>query len=245
MKMLKTLAISTVLVSAFINSAVAENVTKEELGGLIRQYLLDNPKVVIEAVENFQRQETQKEMEGVKSLIKANSAAIYANKTHGSIGDASAKVKIVEFFDYNCSACKYMFNSIDGLFKGGLKDVQVIFVEYPIFGESSKALSRIALAVNQLAPAKYFEFHSKMMKHKAKIEAADAYKYADEVGIKKEAIEKELQNPKYNEMLAANEKLGIDLKLRGTPFLIVGDEPIPSAVDESGLRDLVNKAKNK
>lgn len=245
MKMLKTLVLSTILAGVVLNSAVAENVTKEELGGLIRQYLLDNPKVVIEAVENFQRQETQKEMEGVKSLIKANSAAIYGNKTHGSIGDANASVKIVEFFDYNCSACKYMFNSIEGLSKKGLKDVQVIFVEYPIFGETSKALSRIALAVNQLTPDKYFEFHSKMMKHKAKIEAADAYKYAEEVGIKKDAIEKELQNSKYNEMLAANEKLGLNLKLRGTPFLIVGDEPIPSAIDEAGLQDLVNKAKNK
>jgi protein-disulfide isomerase len=245
MKMLKTLTLTTILAGATLGSAMAENVTKEELGGLIRAYLLENPKVVIEAVESLQKQEAAKEMELTKVAVKANQAAIYENKAHGKIGEDSAKVKIVEFFDYNCSACKYMFKPIDALRNAGLKNVQVIFVEYPIFGETSKVLARIALAVNQVAPLKYYEFHGKMMNHKAKIEAADAYKYAEEVGIKKSDLEKELQNPKYNTMLAANEKLGTDLKLRGTPFLIIGDEPIPSALDEAGLQDYINKAKNK
>ncbi len=233
--------IATMMIAS--STAHAENVTKEELGGLVRAYLLKNPKVIIEAVENFQKQESAKEMSGVKDAVKANHKAIYENNAHGSIGDANAKIAVVEFFDYNCSACKYMFKPLDALRKAGLKDLRLVFVEYPIFGAESQELAKIALAVNQVIPAKYYEFHGKMMQHKGKIDKVIALGFAEEVGLKREDLEKELTNPKYAKILADNAKLGEALKLRGTPFLIIGDEPIPSALDEAGLQEYIKRAK--
>ena len=220
-------------------------VTKEEFGGMVRNYLLENPRVIIDAVEKIQKEEMAKEMSGTKEAIKANYKAIYDNPNHGTIGDKSAKVAIVEFFDYNCSACKFMFKPLDALRQAGLKDIRIIFVEYPIFGDESKALARIALAVNQLIPAKYYEFHGKMMEHKGKIDANVAYSYAESVGLKRADLQKELANEKYSKILADNAKIGEALKLRGTPFLIIGDEPVPSALDEAGLQEYINKAKTK
>lgn len=225
--------------------AKAENVTKEEFGNLVKNYLLENPQVIIDAVAQMQKQEMSREMSVAKEAIKENYKAIYENKAHGSIGSDNANVKIVEFFDYNCSACKYMFKPLDELRKAGLEDLKIIFIEHPIFGEQSNAIARIALVVNQLMPAKYYEFHSKMMQHKGKIDAKTAYGYAEKVGLKRNVIEKELEKDKYSVMLNENAKLGEDLKLRGTPFLIIGDEPVPSALDAEGLKQFISKAKQK
>jgi protein-disulfide isomerase len=225
--------------------AHAEPVTKEALGGLVREYLLANPEVIIEAVQTFQQREEQANAEKTKVVIQEQRAKIYDNPAHGSFGEKTAKVAVVEFFDYNCSACKFMFKPLDALRASGMKDVRYIFVEYPIFGEQSQKLARIALAVNALAPAKYYDFHGKMMQHKGTIDADIAYGYAEAVGVKRAELEKELEKATYEEILKDNAVLGEALNIRGTPFLIVGDEPVPHALDEKGLNEYIAKAKAK
>ena len=84
-----------------------------------------------------------------------------------------------------------------------------------------------------------------MMSHKGTITVDQAYTYADKVGLKREAIEKELSDEKYEALRKANVELGAKLKVTGTPFLIIGDEPIPHALDDAGLKEYIAKAKTK
>ncbi len=240
--MFRSLAI-TILTLSLAMPAIAEPVQKEELGDLIRQYLNDNPEVIMEAVDRYQQKAKEAGLAKVREAIKANADAIFNDPNDGTIGDKDAKVTIVEFFDYNCSACKYMFKPIDTLYKAGLKDVRVVFKEYPIFGERSEKLAKIGLAVNALAPEKYYEFHGLMMQHKGAITAEDAYGYAGQVGVEREAIQKELSDAKYTQMLKDGAALGDKLQIRGTPFLIVGNEPVPHALDKAALDNYIAKAR--
>jgi protein-disulfide isomerase len=223
--------------------ATAQPVEKEELGGLIKEYLRENPEVIIDSVELYQKKMQAESMEKSKTAISSQMKAIYDNPNHARIGKKDAPVTIVEFFDYNCSACKYMFSPLDKLEKAGLKDVQVIFVEYPIFGEKSENLSKIALAVHTLEPNKYYEFHGKMMTHKGNVSPDQAYGFAKEIGVDREKIEKELTQPRYNEILKENAALGDTLQIRGTPFMIIGGEPVPHALDDKALAEYITNAK--
>ncbi len=50
------------------------------------------------------------------------------------------------------------------------KKVRVVFREFPILSEDSVSASRAALAVNRIAPDKYFDFHTALMKSNGKFD---------------------------------------------------------------------------
>ena len=242
-----SLLASSLLLSATMSfSALAADktpVTHDELGGLVKEYLNKHPEVIVESVAIYQKNMQEAGIKEAGKAITDNKAAIYDNPAMPTVGDKSAKVTVVEFFDYNCSACKYMFTTIDKVMKGNNKDVRFIFMEYPIFGEQSEKISTIGLAVYALAPEKYYDFHSHMMAHKGSITVDEAKAYAEKVGIKKDVLEKEITNPKYAELHKANSALGDKLKIGGTPYLIIGGEPVPHALDEAGMNEYLAKAR--
>lgn len=246
MRMFHLLATTLLFSASVFSPAFASDktpITRDELGGLVKEYLNKNPEVIVESVAIYQKNMQEA---GVKEAVKAiaqNKDAIYNNPAIPTVGNKDAKVTIVEFFDYNCSACKYMFNTIDKVVKGNNKDVRFIFMEYPIFGEKSEKISTVGLAVYALSPAKYYEFHSHMMLHKGSLSKEDAKNYAEAVGIKKEELEKEIAKPKYEQLHKDNKILGAKLKVGGTPFLIIGDEPVPHALDEAGMNEYLAKAR--
>jgi protein-disulfide isomerase len=228
-----------------VSAADSSPVTRGELGGLVSDYLKKNPEVIIDAVAEYQKNTQAVNAKESAKLVAANKDAIYNNPAMPSIGAKDAKVTIVEFFDYNCSACKYMFKTIDNVLKGKPEDVRVIFMEFPIFGEQSEKLAKIGLAVHALSPKKYYEFHGHMMSHKGTISADNAYAYAEKVGLKRDVLEKELSNPKYEKLREDNVELGKKLKITGTPFLVIGEEVVPHALDDAGMKDYLAKARAK
>jgi protein-disulfide isomerase len=124
-----------------------------------------------------------------------------------------------------------------------MKDTRIIFFEFPIFGEQSEKLAKIGLAVYALEPGKYVEFHRHMMEFKGSATAEEAYGFAAKIGVERTAIEKELANPKYATLATDIKALGEKLKIQGTPFLIIGEEPVPHALDEAGLKEYMEKAR--
>ena len=234
---------ATVIAPAF--AADKTPVTHEELGGLVKEYLNAHPEVIVESVAIYQKNMAEAGIKEAGKAIAQNRDAIYNNPAIPTMGDKAAKVTVVEFFDYNCSACKYMFNTIDKIVKGNNKDVRFIFMEYPIFGEKSQKISTVGLAVHALAPAKYYEFHSHMMSHKGSLTEEDAKNYAEKIGIKKEELEKEIVKPKYIQLQKDTAVLGNKLKIGGTPYLIIGDEPIPHALDDASMNEYLAKARKK
>jgi protein-disulfide isomerase len=225
------------------HAADTDAVTKGELGGLVREYLMKNPETIVEAVAVYQKDMQSKGTEESKKAISANKQAIYDNPFIPSVGNKDAKVAVVEFFDYNCSACKFAFKAIDAAMKGDHKDVRFIFMEYPIFGEQSVRIAKIGLSIYALAPEKYYDFHKHMMEHKGSVTVEEALAYAEKIGVKRADIEKEMAKPKYEEIHKANSELGEKLKVNGTPFMIIGEEVVPHALDAAGLNDYIAKAK--
>lgn len=237
------LAALIALMAPVASHAAEDYVTRQELGALVRDYIIEHPEVIVESMTAYQQKAQTEGLEQTSKAIKENRPLIFDDAHTPYIGDKDAPLTIVEFFDYNCSACKYMFAPIDAIHKEGTKDVKILFKEFPIFGEVSERLAKIGLAIHALAPEKYYGFHTAMMTHKGTISAQDAYGYAKSVGVTREVIEKELSKPDYNERIKTNKALGDVLAIRGTPFLIIGDEPVPHAIDESELRTRLDAAR--
>lgn len=217
-------------------------VNESRVKEIVREVIKEEPKLIIESVQNMQKgdmkEKSAKASEALKD--KALRLAIYDNAHSPFIGPANSEKVVVEFFDYNCPACKAQFVELAKVAKQD-PDIKVIFKEYPIFGPQSDTNSKIGLAVAKLSPEHYFAFHEKMMNNPGRADEATALGFAKSLGVDVAKIKAEIAKPEYDEMLQTNRGIGDKLHVQGTPTLIVGDEVIPHMVSQAEIEQRLSK----
>lgn len=233
------------LVGTALGGSVVAATTDTAVSGDVRaqvlQVIKDEPQAIIDSLNAWQTKQQEEKQAGASAALKdpAVSKAVHDTTDSAFIGKVDSTKTVVEFFDYNCPACKMQFEQLSALHKAD-SDVKIIFKEYPIFGEQSEMNSKIGIAVNRIAPEKYFAWHSKMMTSQGRTDEAAALKYASEVGIDAAKVKEEAASAKVGEILAAERALGQKLNLQGTPSLVIGDELVPHAM---GAEEITAKFK--
>lgn len=215
---------------------------KSGLNEEISQWMKNNPKVILDSVNDYLQQEQLKaqkqQQDNAKAAIKENYAKLIDEKNTGIYNKNGTKI-IVEFFDYNCGYCKLAKKAIDEVVKSN-KDVKVVFRDFPIFGGNSELAARYAIAVAISNPSKYYEFASILFENGADKESKikDALTKA---GIRVDVIERTLKNKKndIDERLKANKEIGDALGLQGTPAFVIGEEFVPGYVDAATIQDML------
>jgi protein-disulfide isomerase len=235
----------TLLATAFaIMAAVATNASpakaqdkpvfdaaqKEAIRAIMKEYLLEQPEILREAITELNRRhEVAAEGERKKVL-----SSLYKEETPYSTGEGN--ITLVEFFDYNCGKSRKAFNEIVGLTKEE-KDLRVVFVEFPILSEDSRVASQAAIA--SVKQDKYWEFHSALMAHKGPITSEAVFKVAGDVGLDVEKLKTDMQAPEVDAEIEKNLQLGTAMGIQGTPAFFVGDEAIPGAPEQ--LKSILKK----
>ena len=243
-KLLSLIVASFLSMFVAANSQAATPLTDAEFDKRVRSYILSHPEVITEAILMAKEQEEKIELNRKKQIIADNYDSIYNSKNSVAVGPKDASVTIVEFFDYNCGACKMMFNGFEVLLLQD-DDVRVIFKEFPIFGEQSETLAKIAISVNRLyGKDKYYDFHSKLMKFQGRMNVPMAYTIASNLGMKVVDLEKEVAKDELSTIIEEDRKIAQALGATGTPTLILGDEFIPHALDISGLKQRIAKIRS-
>jgi len=211
----------TIFASDYIkqHSSSSAALDEKKVEEIVSKFLADNPKAIIEALQNWQITEQANRVKKQQEAVQSLSDTFKKSTEFPIAGKADGDATVVEFYDYNCPACKAMFETLDTLVKED-KNVRVVFVEFPIFGPQSDVNAKIALAVYALAPEKFYEWHSGMMRFKGKADEAYAMNVAKNLGISPEALKKEIAKPEYEEKLKKNREYAKQLDIRGTPAVI-------------------------
>jgi protein-disulfide isomerase len=182
---------------------------KEAMKQIVRDVIMEEPKLIIDSVQKMQIDQ-QKMQEAARNDVLKDPAVreqVFNDPNAPSIGPKDSKRVVVEFFDYNCGACKMMYKSIDAVIK---KDplVRVVFHEFPIFGPSSETNSKIGLAVNRLYPDKYFDFHIKMISYQGRVDEKTALDFVQAAGMDAAKVKAESETKAVADILESNRKLG-------------------------------------
>lgn len=82
---------------------------KDQFGTAVRDYLMENPEVLIEAMNALEQRRLAEETKNDAAMIAQLSDQIY-NDGHSWIGgNPEGDVTVVEFIDYRCGVCKQVF----------------------------------------------------------------------------------------------------------------------------------------
>jgi len=200
----------------------------EQMNKLIHDYLMNNPKVLIEAIEHAEASVKDEEQNQATAALKAHREELERDPTSGVLGNPKGDVTIVEFFDYRCPYCKSTVPTLQTLI-GQDQKVRLVLKEFPILGKESVFASRVALAVKK--HGKYAEFHDAMFALKTKVDDQQTLEVVKSLGLDPDQIKKEADGSDIDAVLKHNYDLARALNLSGTPAFVIGDTLLPGAVD--------------
>ena len=208
---------------------------KKEIEAIIKEYLIGNPEVLVEAQSALEAKMDKVQNERMAVAIKDNAAELY-RPAASPIVNAKGDVPVVEFFDYNCGFCKKAFPEVAQLIDSD-KKIRLILKEFPILAKGSEEASRVALAARM--QGKYWEFHRAMLENPGQANEASALRVAERLGLDMTRLKKDMLAPEVKKEIDATHALANKMGIQGTPHFIVGDRIIAGAPEN--LLELLNK----
>ncbi|MCH2037787.1 MAG: DsbA family protein [Rickettsiales bacterium] len=218
--------------------------SEELINQKIAEYIRKNPQVIIESLNAWQREQQEAQRRKAIDTIKEKTSELHNNPTSPFVGNPDGDIVVVEFFDYNCGFCKRVLPSIDQLLQED-SNVKIVFKEYPILSENSRLIARYGLAVNQIDPSKYFDFHSAMMTASGSQSESSLLKLVETLGIDPEKAKQEANGVEVNRQLIATNELGRSIGVSGTPAFIIGNRLVPGAVQYDQLKNIIAEERAK
>lgn len=216
-----------------------------ELNLLIKEYILTNPEIIIEAIEIYQKKQNFKLIDKEKKLIKSLRSEILDDKNSYQYGDKTSKTTIVEFIDYNCGYCKRNHNIIMKFLKKN-DDVRYIVKELPILGERSILASKFAILIYlKDGPEVYQKFYNFLMTHNNQLNFQILKSYASKAGSKIKDFDNQINIKKVNSVIAANLLLAEKLSINGTPTFIIGNSIIRGFISNEELQEIIDNVRKK
>ena len=150
--------------AGFNTPAIAdlETVDRAEIHRVIKQYIMDNPKVLRDALMELAAQEN-------KLSSWPDSAKLKSDDGDPVMGNVNGSLVIYEFSDYNCGYCKRMFPTIQQLLATN-DDIRLVVKEFPILGQTSIIAARAGVAAQK--QGKFPAFHREMMIYRGQVSEA-------------------------------------------------------------------------
>lgn len=232
------LAAASLLLATFPFAAPAlalDAQQKQEMGAFIREYLIENPEVMIEVQAALEAKQQAERAAQASQAVTLNRDALFSSKSDVTLGNPQGDVTIVEFFDYNCGYCKRALADMEEIIA---KDPEVRFVlkEFPILGPDSLAAHQVSNAVRLLAPEKYPQFHRTLLGSPGMATEETAIDLARSLGLAEKDIRQSMEKSPNDDLVREAYQLATTLGITGTPTYVVGDEALFGAVGSASIQ---------
>ncbi|MCL2869467.1 thioredoxin domain-containing protein [Candidatus Saccharibacteria bacterium] len=180
---------------------------------------------------------------------------------NGQIGDSvngkqDSKVVLIEYGDYECSACAYAYPRIHALSIEYKDEVAFVFRNYPIPSLHPNALTAatVAIAASLQGNDVFWKMHDALYEHQETWISSsidnrlnDIYNLAATVGVNKNQLKKDVTGDATKKRI--DQKLNFDaatakkFNLQGTPSFYLNGKEVSSDVwsDDTKFRELLDK----
>jgi protein-disulfide isomerase len=211
--------------------------TQPDVERIVRDYLLKNPEVIYDALQELQRRREADEAKRQQAAITQHRDAIFADAGDPVGGNPKGDVTLVEFFDYRCGYCRSMAGGLRSLMASD-KQLRFVFKDLPILSPESTLAARAALAAEK--QGKYSAMHFAMMQ--AKDLSRDAIMaIAHEQGLDPDRLARDMDAGDITTRLDENMRLAQALGVNGTPAFVLGNQLIPGAAEIGQLAQLIGQ----
>ena len=168
--------------------------------------------------------------------------AVLSDPGSPAVGSATPEVTIVLFTDYQCPICRATSPALQALLAAD-PTIRVIFKDWPIFGEASKAAAKSALAAAR--QGRYLALHNGLMASRTRLDRARVEAIARAAGVDWPRLveDEQAHGPVLEAQLRRHALQAFSLGLQGTPAYLVGADLIEGGLDARRLAKAVRRAR--
>ena len=213
---------------------------EEAIRQLVRDYLLANPEVLIEAAQAYRDRQQELQQQEARQTLVSRREELDRDPGSPVVGNPDGDVVVVEFFDYRCPYCVRVAEDL----REAVEDdgnIRLVMKEFPILGPESVVAARMALAAEK--QGKYEQLHFAFMTVSGKLTEDTAYKVAEKIGLDMDQLRRDMEAPEIDATLQRNYDLAQALQINGTPAFVIGDEIVRGAIDMRALRQIVGRTR--
>ncbi|MGH6954215.1 MAG: DsbA family protein [Alphaproteobacteria bacterium] len=207
---------------------------------IVRDYLLANPDVVMEALRTLELRKKESEEAQLKQTLTVERDQLLSSPDSPVLGNPKGDVSVVEFFDYRCPYCKsVMLPLLKAIADDG--NVRLVLKEFPILGPESQFAAQAALA--SVKQGKYQDFHVKLMGAKGALGEAVVMEVAKSVGLDTDRLKSDMNDPAIKAEIERTYRLADALRITGTPTFVVGGRLVRGALPIEELMAIVRETR--
>jgi protein-disulfide isomerase len=212
---------------------------REAFRAEVRAYLLENPDVIVEAMDVLQQREDEAAALRDVQLLQSNSPALFNSPSDWVGGNPNGDITVVEFMDYRCGYCRKAHDEVNALVTSD-GNIRYVVKEYPILGPESLASSQFAIAVRMLyGDDAYKETHNALIKLRGEANAQTLARLATDLGHDPKAVLAKMESPDVMAIIDQNHALASTMDISGTPTFVVDQTMVRGYVPLDGMRQIV------
>lgn len=224
------------LVVVGVQALIPDQAARDDkaIGQVVRDYVLENPEILPEAMKRLQDRESAK-------AVTANRAAIFDAYAGAWEGNPSGDVTVSVWMDYACGYCRASLPMIARLVAEDPK-VRIVYRELPVLSEGSRVAARWGLAAAEQGKFKPFHMalYSGGQLSQASIDAAAA-----SAGLDVARAQQSIASERVEAEVARNLDVAGKLGVTGTPSWVIGDQIISGMVPYEALKEAVQTARRR
>ncbi len=206
---------------------------KAAIEQVVRNYILDHPEILPEAMDRLRDRETKKQLAGAAELVEAPFPGAI-------LGNPQGKVTMVEFTDFACTYCRQSVADVEALIAAN-PDLKVVIRELPILSPGSAEAARMALAAAE--QGRYAAFH-KAMFEAGRPDAQTIAVAARAAGIDMARARRVIAEPRIDAEINKNMAFARQLGFDGTPSWVIGEALLSGAVGQKELAKAISEARS-
>jgi protein-disulfide isomerase len=216
---------------------------RSEIEGIIRNYLIANPEIIRDAINELQRKEDDAARVAQATTIKDNADLIFSSPREVVLGNPDGDVTLVEFFDYNCAYCRRAAGDMKRLIADD-PNLRVVLKEFPILGQGSVEAAQVAVALLLTAPEKYGDFHDALLSEPGQVDGERALAVAEDLGVDPEILKAKLNSDEVKAAIIEAQALAQKLDLTGTPSYVTARQVVVGAVGYDALKSEIQAVRD-
>jgi protein-disulfide isomerase len=197
---------------------------RDAFGVQVREYLLENPQVILEAINLLEQQQAAAESQADLQLVQNNADELFNDGYSWVGGNPEGDITLVEFMDYRCGYCRRAVPEIAKLLQAD-GNIRLVIKELPILGEASVISSRFAVASKQVGGDEaYKQVHDALLEFGGDVSEVTLRRLSDGLGLETDAIFEAMNSDAVSEEITRTRALAQKLNISGTPTFVLGTE---------------------
>ena len=210
----------------------------------IRDYLVDNPELILEILMELQAQASQGENMSDDELVEKYSDEIFSDNHSWVGGNPDGDIAFVEFIDYRCGYCRRAYDDVETLIESD-GNIRYVVKEFPILGPESERSARLAIAALQIGGSSaYKAAHDFLIAYSGPVSNRLIENFAKEASLDQSALIETMDSDSVNSAISANYALADSLGVNGTPAFIIGGSIVRGWIKLDDMRQFVELARN-